>query len=406
MTATTQCCIVGGGPAGAILALLLVRQGVTTSLLEAKEDFDRAFRGDTVHPSTLEMLDDLGLADPLLERDHGRLCRMSLRSGQRISVLADFTRLRSRFPFIATIPQGEFLDFIVREATRHDCFDLRMGARVDDLVIEGNAVRGIRYRDLGGERELRATLTVAADGRASRLRRLAGFVPKKNAAAMDVMWLVLPRRPTEDTADMTGFRIGRGRLVVVLARAHQWQLGYVILKGDSHSVREAGLDALRSEVAELVPELADRVDTIRDWRDIHFLSVESSRIPVWHREGLLAIGDAAHVMSPVGGVGINYAIQDAVAAANLLAAPLIAGNLTDAHLAAVQRRREVPTRFIQWFQGVVQRRLVTRALEDEPFRLPLPLRIVSAFPVLGSLPARLIGWGIRPERVRPSVVHS
>ena len=205
---------------------------------------------------------------------------------------------------------------------------------------------------------------------------------------------------------MTGFRIGRGRLVVVLARAHQWQLGYVILKGDSHSVREAGLDALRSEVAELVPELADRVDTIRDWRDIHFLSVESSRIPVWHREGLLAIGDAAHVMSPVGGVGINYAIQDAVAAANLLAAPLIAGNLTDAHLAAVQRRREVPTRFIQWFQGVVQRRLVTRSLEDEPFRLPLPLRIVSAFPVLGSLPARLIGWGIRPERVRPSVVHS
>ena len=387
-----------------ILALLLARQGVPTSLLEAKEDFDRAFRGDTVHPSTLEMLDDLGLADPLLARGHGTLRRMSVRSGESTSVLADFTRLRSRFPFIATIPQGEFLDFIAGEATRHDCFDLRMGARVTDLVIEDDIIRGIRYRAQSGDRELRATLTVAADGRASRIRTLAGFVPQKNAAAMDVMWLVLPRRHGEDAVDMTGFRIGRGRLVVILARADQWQLGYVILKGDSHSIREAGLGALRSEVAELVPELADRVGAIRDWRDTHFLSVESSRLPVWHREGLIAIGDAAHVMSPIGGVGINYAIQDAVAAANLLAEPLLAGNLTDSHLASVQRRRELPTRFIQWFQGVVQRQLVTRALEDQPFQLPLPARIVSAVPLLGSLPARLIGWGIRPERVRPSVV--
>ena len=211
------------------------------------------------------MLDDLELADPLLAHDHGRLRRMSLRSGERTSVLADFTRIRSRFPFIATIPQVDFLDFIVREAMRYDCFDLRMGARVSDLVIEGHAVRGIRYTDQGGNRELRAALTVAADGRASRLRTLAGFVPEKSAAAMDVMWLVLPRRHTEHAIDLTGFRIGRGRLVVVLARADQWQLGYVILKGDSHAVREAGLDTFREEVAELVPELADRVDTIRDW---------------------------------------------------------------------------------------------------------------------------------------------
>ena len=402
MTETTRCCIVGGGPAGVILALLLARLGVSTALLEAKDDFDRAFRGDTVHPSTLEMLHDLGLADPLLARGHGKLHRMTLHSGQTAAVLADFSRLRSRFPFVAMIPQVELLDFTVGQATRHDGFDLRMGARVNDLIIEDEVVRGVRYRGPDGNRELRALLTVAADGRASRLRKLAGFEPKQNAAAMDVMWLVLPRGDDERAIDMTGFRVGRGRLVVVLARAHQWQLAYVILKGDSHSIREAGLDAFRSEVATLVPELADRVDTLRDWTDVHFLSVESSRIPTWHRTGLLAIGDAAHVMSPIGGVGINYAIQDAVAAANLLAEPLLAGTLTDEHLAAVQRRREFPTRFIQWFQGVVQRQLVARALEDKPFRLPLPARIFSALPLLRNLPARLIGWGIRPERVRLS----
>ena len=403
MIDSTRCCIVGGGPAGVLLALLLARRGVSTSLLEAHEDFDRAFRGDTVHPSTLEMLHDLGLAEPLLARDHGKLHRMTLHSGKTAVVLADFTRLRSRFPFVAMIPQVEFLDFIVGEAKKHECFDLRMGARVNDLIIEDEVVRGVRYRDRDGDRELRTSLTVAADGRASRLRTLAGFTPRKNAVAMDVMWLVLPRGDDERAVDMTGFRIGRGRLVAVLARAHQWQLAYVILKGDSHSIREAGLDAFRSDLATLVPELADRVDTIRDWNDVHFLSVESSRIPTWHRAGLLAIGDAAHVMSPVAGVGINYAIQDAVAAANLLAEPLVAGTLTDQHLAAVQRRREFPTRFIQGFQAVVQRQVVARALEDRPFRLSLPARILLSLPLLRNLPARLIGWGIRPERVHLSV---
>jgi 2-polyprenyl-6-methoxyphenol hydroxylase-like FAD-dependent oxidoreductase len=380
--------------------MLLARQGVSATLLEAKEDFDRAFRGDTVHPSTFEMLDDLGLAEPLLARDHGKLYRMTLQSDGTATVIADFTRLRSRFPFVAMIPQAEFIDFVVAEASRHDCFELRLGARVTDLIIEGDAVRGVRYRDRSGEHELRASLTVAADGRASQLRTLAGFVPRSNGASMDVLWLVLPRRDDENENDMTGFRVGGGRLVVVLARADQWQLGYVILKGDNRSIRGAGLDALRSDVATLLPELADRVDAIRNWQDVHFLSVESSRIPTWHRDGLLAIGDAAHVMSPIGGVGINCAIQDAVAAANLLATPLLEGKLTDADLAAVQRRRELPTRFIQGLRGVVQRQLVARALEHKPFRLPLPARIVSALPVLRNLPARLIGWGIRPEHVR------
>ena len=407
MADSTGCCIVGGGPAGAVLALLLARRGVPVALLEARDDFDRAFRGDTVHPSTLEMLDDLGLADPLLARDHARMRRMILQSGGTTAVLADFTRLRTRFPYIAMVPQVEFLDFIVGEARKHACFELRLGARVTDLIVEGGAVRGVRCRDGEGvERELRATLTVAADGRASRVRQLAGFVPRRNAATMDVMWLVLPRGGGERAAAMPGFRIGRGRLVVVLARPREWQLGYTVLKGSSRAVREAGLDALRAELAVLLPELADRMDAIRGWQDVHFLSVESSRLPTWHREGLLAIGDAAHVMSPIGGVGINYAVQDAVAAANLLAGPLLAGNLTRGHLAAVQRRREWPTRFIQTVQALVQRQLVARALRDEPFRLPWPARIVPALPWLRDLPAWLVGWGIRPERVRHVAVDS
>ena len=332
---------------------------------------------------------------------------MTLQSGGTTAVLADFTRLRSRFPYIAMIPQVEFLDFIVGEARKHACFELRLGVRVTDLIVEGGVVRGVRCRDGEGvERELRATLTVAADGRASRVRQLAGFVPRRNAATMDVMWLVLPRGGGERAADMTGFRIGRGRLVVVLARPREWQLGYTVLKGSSRAVREAGLDALRAELAALLPELADRMQAIRDWQDVHFLSVESSRIPTWHREGLLAIGDAAHVMSPIGGVGINYAVQDAVAAANVLSGPLLAGNLTDAHLAAVQRRREWPTRFIQTVQALVQRQLVARALRDEPFRLPWPARIAPALPWLRDLPAWLVGWGIRPERVRHVPVDS
>lgn len=214
------------------------------------------------------------------------------------------------------------------------------------------------------------------------------------------MWLVLPRRDDEPGVDLTGFRIGLGRLVVVLARATEWQLGYVILKGTRHTVKEAGLAALRAEVATLVPELADRVHTIDAWSDIHFLAVESSRIATWHRPGLLAIGDAAHVMSPIAGVGINYAIQDAVAAANHLAEPLLAGQVPDTALAAVQRRRELPTRFIQTFQAIVQRLIVARALDGQPFRLPLPARLLSTLPGLRNLPARIVGWGIRPERVR------
>ncbi len=395
----SQCIIVGGGPAGVMLGLLLARRGVGVSLLEAHDDFDRMFRGDTVHPSSLELLDQLGLASRLLELDHARLERMTLRSGDTQTTVADFSRLATPFPFIAMIPQTRFLELLIDEARRHDSFELHMGARVEELLREDDVVCGVRYRQRGETKTLRGDLTVGTDGRASQVRKLAGFVPRKLGAPMDVLWLVLPRDPGESASGLTGFRVGRGRLVVVLARADAWQLGYVILKGDGRTVREAGLDALRNEVASLVPELADRVDAIENWPDVHFLSVESSRVPRWHRPGLLVIGDAAHVMSPVGGVGINYAIQDAVATANLLARPLLEGALDERHLAAVQRRREWPTRFIQSVQTVMQRQLVARALRDAPFRLPWPARVLPRIPLLRNVPARMVGWGVRPERI-------
>lgn len=382
-----------------VLGLLLARHGVAVTVLEAKNDFERAFRGDTVHPSTLEMLDDLGLADRLLALDHARLSQMSLRSGDHTLTLADFRHVRTRFPFIAMIPQSRFLDFIAREANAFDGFDLRMGARATALIEDAGVVNGIRYQDATGTHSVEADLTVGADGRGSRVRRLGGFAVQQNAAAMDVLWLVVPRRVGEDGQHLTGFRVGRGRLVVVLARETEWQLGYVILKGDRRAVQDAGLEAVRADIAALVPEFCDRVDTIQEWSDLHFLSVESNRARTWHRPGLLLIGDAAHVMSPIGGVGINYAIQDAVATANLLTRPLLSGVVTEAQLAAVQRRREWPTRVIQRVQRLIQRQLVARALRDEPFRLPLLATLVSTIPILRTLPAWLVGWGVRPERV-------
>ncbi|NKB88749.1 MAG: FAD-binding protein [Acidobacteria bacterium] len=392
-----RCCIVGGGPAGLVLGLLLSRRGIPTTLLEAHDDFDRAFRGDTVHPSTLEMLDDLGLAQACLEIDHAKMQRMVLQSGGEETAIADFSRLRVKFPYIAMIPQVHLLELLADEAAKYPAFDLRLGCRAKELLIEEGRVCGVAYERDGEREELRATLTVAADGRGSRMRKRAGFERVKNAAAMDVMWIVLPRDEGEEIE--AGFRIGLGRLVVVLARQDEWQLGYVILKGDARTVRDQGLEVLRDSIRLLVPELGDRVDSIQNWKQAHHLSVESSRIPTWHRDGFLAIGDAAHVMSPIGGVGINYAIQDAVATANLLADPLLGGTLTEADLARVQARRELPVRWIQRFQGLIQRVMVKRALDDRPFRLPLPVRVLTALPVLRDIPARIIGWGLRPERV-------
>lgn len=398
----THCAVVGGGPGGIVLSYLLARAGVPVTLLESHKDFDREFRGDTVHPSTLELLDGLGLADRLHQLPHGKLRVMRLSTPEGVYPIADFGRVRTKFPYVVLLPQDQFLDFMAAEAAKFPTFQLVMGATVQRLVEDGGVVAGVRYRDGDGRwHEVRAPLTVAADGRHSKVRALVGFEPVKTAAPMDVVWLRLPKAPG-DALDEGAIYIGNGHMLVTLDRADRWQLGYVFLKGGFQQLRAEGIEALRGHIAELVPAFAGRLaEHLTSWRDCTLLSVESSRLTRWHRPGLLFIGDAAHTMSPVAGVGINYAIQDAVEAANRLAGPLKAGRVKEGDLRAVQRRREWPVKVIQWFQGQLQQRIVAAGLRaDRPFRVPLPARLLGTVPGLRWVLPTLIGWGVRPPRAR------
>lgn len=392
----TTCCIVGAGPAGAVLALLLARQGVAVTLLELHSDFDRDFRGDTIHPSVMEIMDELGLAERLLGLPHSKLRQLNLTGAEGSGVRIDFSRLKTRYPYITMLPQARFLECITEEAKRHPHFRLVMEANVRELIEEGGAVRGVRYDGGDGRsHELRALLTVGADGRSSRVRRLSRMEPVKTAPPMDVLWFRLPRRAA-DGAGVTG-RFGRGHILLLLDRSEEWQVGYVIPKGNYPQLRAAGLDELRRRVAELAPQLGDRVDHLKDWKQVAVLSVESSCLERWYKPGLLLIGDAAHVMSPVAGVGINYAIQDAVVAANVLGGPLKAGEVHPRDLRAVQRRRRWPTRIIQTFQSLIQRRLVAQALHStKPVTPPAFLRV----PAFRRLAARFIAFGVWPVRVK------
>jgi 2-polyprenyl-6-methoxyphenol hydroxylase-like FAD-dependent oxidoreductase len=405
----TTCCIVGGGPGGAVLALLLARKGISVTLLEAHPDFDREFRGDTVHPSVMEIMDELGLADRLLELRHSKIRNFTLQTVAGPFTPVDLSRLNTKFPYITMMPQTSFLEFITTEAGRYPNFRLVMGARVQELAEEDEVIRGVRYqsRERDGSHsvhEVRAILTVGADGRGSRMRRLAGFEPIKTSPPMDVLWFKVPRKEGDPEGAMA--RFGRGHIAILLDRFDYWQAGYVIPKGTFPQLRHEGMETLRRDFAELIPDFADRVEHLKDWRQVSLLSVESSRCSRWYRPGLLLIGDAAHVMSPVGGVGINYAIQDAVVAANVLAGPLKDSqehlkDLDTKYLAAVQRRREWPTRIIQRFQALIQRAVLAPTLRsNEPFAPPAFLRLLLRVPILRAIPARIIAFGVWPVHAR------
>jgi 2-polyprenyl-6-methoxyphenol hydroxylase-like FAD-dependent oxidoreductase len=397
-TLTTTCCIAGGGPAGMMLGYLLARAGVDVVVLEKHADFLRDFRGDTIHPSTLEVMHQLGVVDELLTLPHQNVYALTgIVGGERIA-LADFHHLPVHCPFIALMPQWDFLDFLARHAKQHAAFGLHMSTSVADLIVDGDRVAGVRAVAPDGPFEVRADLVVGADGRDSRVRAAAGLRVQTLGAPMDVLWFRLPKT-AEATQPVLG-RIEAGRIFVTLDRGDYRQCGFVIAKGTVEEIRARGLAAFRDDVARLVGAPLP-AGVLSSWDEVKLLTVRVDRLTKWFRRGLLCIGDAAHAMSPVAGVGINLAIQDAVAAANLLAAPLRHRRVGVDDLARVQRRREWPTRVTQRIQVLVQNRIVRRVLQTQrPLKPALPFRLITRFPPLQRLTGRLIGLGIRPERVQ------
>jgi 2-polyprenyl-6-methoxyphenol hydroxylase-like FAD-dependent oxidoreductase len=394
----TTCAIAGGGPAGMMLGFLLARAGVAVVVFEKHRDFLRDFRGDTIHPSTLQVMYELGLLDAFLALPHQKVHELHGIVGGTEIALADFRHLPTHCHFIAMMPQWDFLDFLARQGTRYPGFHLAMRAEVTDLIEAGGRVVGVRGAGPDGAFETRADLVVGADGRHSIVRERAGLKVVTLGAPIDVLWMRLSKR-SGDPQETAG-RIDRGRMLVTLDRGDYWQCAFVIRKDGFQAVRARGLDRFRADIVAIAPFLRDRVAELRDWDDIKLLTVMVDRLERWWRPGLLCIGDSAHAMSPIGGVGINLAIQDAVAAANILAAPLRDGAPSEADLARVQRRRELPTKLTQAMQVAIQQRIIDPVLGSEaPLTAPWPLLLFNRLPLLARIPARLIGMGFRPEHV-------
>jgi 2-polyprenyl-6-methoxyphenol hydroxylase-like FAD-dependent oxidoreductase len=394
-----RCCIVGGGPAGMMLGFLLARAGVDTLVLEKHADFFRDFRGDTIHPSTLEAMYELGLLEAFLQLPHQKTLLLKAKVGDTELPLADFSHLPTHAKFLAIMPQWDFLDFLSGKAKRYPSFQLKMSTEANGLIWEGDRVTGVTAKTAEGLLVVRANLTIGADGRSSLVRREAGLIPDEIGAPMDVLWFRVSWRGGDP--EETFGRIDTGQILVLINRGDYWQCGYVIPKGSAGRLKAQGIESLRRHVEQLAPFLAGRVEELKSFEDINLLTVAVDRLPLWHKPGLLCIGDAAHAMSPIGGVGVNLAVQDAIATANILAEPLWGeGPVHDELLGQVQKRREWPTRVIQGIQVAIQKRMISRVLGSTGRAAP-PwfMRLFIHFPILRRLPAALIGLGVQREHI-------
>jgi 2-polyprenyl-6-methoxyphenol hydroxylase-like FAD-dependent oxidoreductase len=382
-----------------MLGYLLARAGIDVCILEKHADFLRDFRGDTIHPSTLELMYELGLLEEFLKRPHQEAPQIGGNVADTEVIVADFSHLPTHCKFIAFMPQWDFLNFLAEHGNRYPAFHVHMRTEVTDLIEEAGQVLGVRSSTPNGPLEIRADVVVGADGRHSTVRERSGLKVKNIGAPMDVLWMQISRRPGDSKYPLG--RFNRGRIFIMLDRGDYWQCGYVIPKGSIDEIKSRGLEAFRAEVAEIAPVLRDRVHELASWDDIRLLTVAVDRLNHWYRPGLLCIGDAAHAMSPVGGVGINLAIQDAVAAANILVPRFRNGRISPADLAKVQIRRAFPTWMTQRLQVLIQNRVISRVLASrQQFKLPRAIRLLRQYPILRRIPARLIGMGFRPEHVR------
>ena len=397
-TYTVDCCIAGGGPAGMMLGFLLARAGLHVVVLEKHADFLRDFRGDTVHPSTLEIMHELGLLEEFLRCPHQKVSKLTTIVGNTKVTVADFSHLNVEAPYIAFMPQWDFLNFLAKHAKPYPGFNLLMQAEVTDLIEDQGIVVGAKAKTPEGEIYINSKLVVGADGRHSTVRSQAGLQVKEFGIPIDVLWFRISRHQDDPTESMGRFM--PGKIQIMLNRGDYWQCGYVIPKGEFETLKQQGLHNFLDKILEVAPFLNDRTRELKEWDQIKLLTVQVDRLEKWHRPGLLCIGDAAHAMSPVAGVGINLAIQDAVATANLLEAPLRSGKVTEKDLRAVQKRRSLPVQLTQRLQLFLHKRIIFRVISKEkPFSLPWPLRLLNKYPLLQRIPAYLIGIGFRPEHI-------